>query len=157
MVGVDWLSRRVSRRIRERWCVVHDRSRLARWGLGNYERLDVKAPHETLVSFPLVIALDVALIPGQAKGAIGNLDDKEIEFRIGRQALCINSQLLDRPQGDDPYVCADVREAIAVFGRGGTHHFEPDRVFLGRLLGGCDGLCRPSKGHPKGHEYGKGP
>src|SRR5215813_2808075 len=125
MVGVDWLSRRVSRRIRERWCVVHDRSRLACRGLGNYERLDVESPHETLVSFSLIVRLDVPLIPSQAERRIGNLDHEEIKLRIGRQAYCVNRHLFDRPQRDDLYFCADARETIAVLGRGRTYHFEP--------------------------------
>jgi hypothetical protein len=50
MVRVDWLDRRVHRRIRERRLIVYDRSFLAAGGLRYYECLDVEAPQETPVT-----------------------------------------------------------------------------------------------------------
>ena len=43
---------------------MHDRSWLAAGGLRDDERLDVEAPPKRLVTFSLIIGLDVTLIPG---------------------------------------------------------------------------------------------
>src|SRR5215813_3908691 len=61
---MDRLRGRVCCRIREGWLVMHDRSWLVAGGLRDDERLDVEAPPEPLVTFSLIISLDVTLIPG---------------------------------------------------------------------------------------------
>jgi hypothetical protein len=59
--------------------VVHD-GRVIAAGRDD-ERLDAEAPDEALAPVPGVVGLDVALVPGQAKGRVWNLDDEEVELR----------------------------------------------------------------------------
>jgi hypothetical protein len=74
---------------------MHYGSRLAAGVLRYDEGLDVEAADKFLVTYPLIIGLDVALVPGQAERRIGNLEHKEIELRIRWQSDHINIHYLD--------------------------------------------------------------
>jgi hypothetical protein len=89
---------------------------LALGGLRYYECLDAEAPHEKLVTFSLIIGLDVALIPSQAKRRIGNLDHKEIKLGIRWKPPYVDGHHLNRPQRRDSYVCVGARDAIGGYG-----------------------------------------
>ena len=79
------LSRWVLERIREQpVSIVHDGRRLTSRWLRHDERLDAEAADEALPAFPLVIGLDVTLIPSQPERRIGELDYKKIKLRIWR-------------------------------------------------------------------------
>ena len=95
---------------------MYDGSCLASGRLRYYECLDAEAPHEKLVTFSLIIGLDIALIPSQAKRGIGNLDHKEIKLGIRWKPLYVDGHHLNRPQRHDSHVCEGDREAIGGYG-----------------------------------------
>src|SRR5262245_12234986 len=96
---------------------MYDGGCLASGRLRYYVCLDAEAPHEKLVTFSLIIGLNVALIPSQAKRGIGNLDHKEIKLGIRWKPLYVDGHVLNRPSRDDSHVCVGVRDAIAGYGR----------------------------------------
>src|SRR5215469_3061874 len=102
MVGLDWVGLRILCCIRE-WRVVEDL-----WGRrnigGNNEGLDAEASPKMLVSFPILVGLDIPLIPREPKWVLGHLDHKEVEIGIRRQ-----------PAGVDRHV----------FGSSRRHYFDP--------------------------------
>src|SRR5215471_13351589 len=109
MKGVDREGRRVQVRIRERRLVVHDRGRSDAWR--DDECLNAEAADEALVALSLIIRLDVALIPRQAKGRLWDLNHKEIEVRIRRQPTHVHVHHLDRPKGSDPHLSSRMQQA----------------------------------------------
>ena len=92
---------------------MYDGSWLAAGGLRYYECLDVEAPHEKLVTLSLIIGLDVALIPSQAKRRIGKLDHKQIKLSMRWKPSYVDGHHLNPPQRHDSHGCVGVREAIA--------------------------------------------
>src|SRR5262252_11113563 len=68
-----------------KWSIENNRGR--RTARRHGERLDTEPANEHLMAAPVFIGLDVALIPGDAKRRLGDLDDKQIELRFGRQSL----------------------------------------------------------------------
>jgi hypothetical protein len=96
--------------------IVYDGSWLAAGGLRYYECLAVEAPHEKLVTLSLIIGLDVALIPSQAKRRIRNLDHKEIKLGMRWKPPYVDGHHLNRPQRHDSHVCAGAQEAIGGYG-----------------------------------------
>ena len=81
---MDRLGRRIRGSIREGRPVVLDGGFLAGRRLRDDERLDVEASDELLMTSSLRVGLDVALVPRQSKGRIGDLDHEEIELRVRR-------------------------------------------------------------------------
>src|SRR5262249_49323654 len=49
------------------------------------EGFDIEAADEAAKALAILVRLDVALMPGHAKGRFGNLQDEEVEFGLGRQ------------------------------------------------------------------------
>jgi len=69
---VDRLGRRARIRIRERPLIVYHRGRLIPRRVRDDERLAAEASAKALVPLPLIVSLDVALVPGQAEGGVGS-------------------------------------------------------------------------------------
>ncbi|MGH7061769.1 MAG: hypothetical protein ACREFH_15380 [Stellaceae bacterium] len=84
MIELDRPGLRVLGGIRERRIFEDDRGRgRAR---GDKKRLSAEAADKIGHPLTLFSGLDVTLIPGEAKGRGRNLDQEDVEFRIGRQA-----------------------------------------------------------------------
>ena len=95
---------------------MYDGSWLAAGGLRYYECLDVEAPHEKLVTLSLIIRVDVALIPSQAKRRIGNLDHKQIKLSMRWKPPYVDGHHLNTPQRHDSHRCVGVLDAIGGYG-----------------------------------------
>src|SRR6185369_12841247 len=80
--GMDRVEGRVERGIREGRLVMHDGS----WHTAGRddEGLNAETADKLLVAFPVIIRLDIALVPRQAKRGIGHLNHEEIELGVSR-------------------------------------------------------------------------
>ena len=75
MIRVNRLRRRILTGIGERRLIVDDRRRPA--ALRDDEGLQVEAADEDLLAASVTIRLDIALIPGEAEGRVGELEPKK--------------------------------------------------------------------------------
>src|SRR5215813_11271865 len=106
MEGVNRRSLRILVGVWEWWLIVHDRRRR---DVRRYDEcLNIEAADELPVAFPVLVGLDVALIPREAKGCIRDLDDEEVELGIWRQPADVDVHLLDWAQGFDSHTRACV-------------------------------------------------
>jgi hypothetical protein len=72
------------------------------------------------------LCLDVALIPGQTKQSVWNLDDEEVELGARRESVNHHGHRLDRAARDDSDVRPSVRQAAGRRCCGRSDHVEGD-------------------------------
>src|SRR5215813_8371647 len=71
---------------------------------GDNKGLDTKAADKVAHARAMAVGFDVALVPREAKGGIGDLDEKEVIVGIGLQVEDFHVEIFDR---------ADVRDGDA--------------------------------------------
>ena len=120
------IGRGVAIRVWKRSLVMNDRRP---GGAGrDDEGLDAEPADERADPDTVLVGLNVALIPGQAEGRIGDLDHEKVEFGIRWQLLGDHRHLLDRSERMDGDAGPGPDEAVGLRGCGRAYHVERDRV-----------------------------
>jgi len=88
-----WIEGWIQRRVGE-WAIEDHRRR--RGTGGNGECFDAEDPPDMLDSLPIIVGLDIRLIPRKPKRCFGHLDYKEIEIGIRRQTARVDRHVFGR-------------------------------------------------------------
>src|SRR6516162_6418774 len=110
VIGMDGAGGRVHVGIRER-CVFEyhwSRTRAGRYD----ECLHAKAPDEVGNARASAVCFEVSLIPRKTKRRARQLDDKDIEISVGRQAERLNMHFLGNAEGIDGYTSSRVWQTV---------------------------------------------
>src|SRR6516164_5702879 len=115
MIHLDWIEWRGQAGIRKRSGEDNRRwRRTDRHG----ERLNTEASAKLPTASTAFVGRDVAQIPRDTKGSLGDLDDKESELRVGTQPLDRDVHRLNGPPGRDLHRGARLRLSPSRTGQG---------------------------------------
>src|SRR5215218_10276118 len=89
------------------------------------EQLFAEDASDAHLTVPLVVGLEVSLVPGDAKGAVRLLGDEQLELRVlGRMVESDIHDLVIRNRGADVHVGSGSCETVVGHGRLGAQHIE---------------------------------
>src|SRR5437899_5705542 len=138
MVHLDGIEKRIGGGVRERAAGEDGGSRYA--ALCGGERLDVETAGECLAGAAVLVGYEIALIPCDAELRLGNLDDKQVEIRVGRQTVRGDLHVVNGASRIDLHRGGRVRQAGLRSGR--YDHAEGIRVVTRRRCERIDCQCQ---------------
>jgi len=74
------------------------------------ERFNAEPAGEIADTISVSVGVDVALVPGKAEGRVRNLNNEDVELRVGWKAGDFHVHTLDRVQGVDRYAPTCIRQ-----------------------------------------------
>src|SRR5579872_6219100 len=129
MVHLNGIERRIQTGIRE-WSIEDNRRRLA--ALRERKRLHAENADDAQMTVSIFVRRDIALIPGDAKRSLRNLEDKEIVIGVRSEPPHRHFHRLHASVLKDSNRAACIRQAR--FGARGDGHLKTLRLFI--LVGG---------------------
>ena len=97
----------------------------------------------------MAIGFDIPLVPREAKGGIGYLDEKEVIVGIGLQVEDFDMEIFDRAEAGDGHTPDGLRQTGG--GAGGDLHIKEG----GSVLGGGGLCCQPQYPEAGGQAEGQ--